>query len=87
MAFSLMGQGGWSITAACLQRRRQVEGRTVDKLHFLAWMDLEVSVELLWFWGCSAGLLGVQPLPVLCCMALVPWFPPNLELGWWRIQQ
>lgn len=40
----------------------------MDKLHFLARMGLEVSGELLWFWGCSAGLLGVQPCPcpMLC---------------------
>lgn len=57
-----------------------MEGWTTDKVHFLAWMDLEeVSVELLWFWGCSAGLLGVQPLPVPCRMALVPWLPLHLE--------
>lgn len=37
----------------------------------LAWMDLEeVSMELLWFWGCSAGLLGVQPPP---CLSAWPW--------------
>lgn len=52
-----------------------MKGWTMDKLRFLAWMDLEVSGELLWFWGCSAGLLGVQPCrcPMLCGpSALVP---------------
>lgn len=33
-----------------------------SELHSLAWVGLEVSVDLLWFWGCSQGAASS-----LCC--------------------
>lgn len=54
---------GWNIA----EEARAGAGMDSSKLHSLAWMDLRVSVELLWFWGCSVGLLRVKPplCPVL----------------------
>lgn len=62
---------------ACLM---EAKAWTTDKLHFLAWTGLEVSVELLWSWGCSAELLKVQPLPCPVLHGLGALVPPYLEL-------
>lgn len=69
---------GHSLTEA-----RAGGGMDYSKLRFLAWMDWEASVELLWFWGCSVGLLGVQPPLCLCRATLSPGFLQNLR--WWRV--
>lgn len=46
---------------------RTGRGMGYSKLHSLAWMDLEVSMELLWFWGFCRAPQGAAPLcPVLC---------------------
>lgn len=52
-----------------VEEARAGAGMDCSKLHSLAWMDLGASVDLglLRFWGCSVGLLRMQPhlCPVL----------------------